>query len=443
MGGSYLPYLYPLDNFRSTFETFFIIGFWCFLLAYFLYAMKCWEAGHQIMALLMVTFPLLSNFLATSKIPDSTTNILFYLFIQFCFYAILSAILLYLSNRVRAGVGKYILKKTWRSDRYFFPNVSYAVIGIILISFFIISIGSVAHLSDNGNAITHSLQIGNTQSTIIPPSTVTAAPEVSSTPPQAFRFTPIPTTQNLNFKQSPKTTSFSYLINGNRESISFTTYGGLADYFSKKSHSYYSDPDKEVIQPLLENDYQNDNLQPLIDAIRKKSNNPNDQAKIAISVVQHIPYNWNKFYGTSMDWYYPYETLHHNKGVCADKSLLLVYLLNKLGFDTVLFEFSNHMTVGVKSSPDYDFYDTGYAFIETTRPTIITYIPDTYYGGFTISPNPHIIHLNGGEQVLDVSTEYRDAIKMKQLEARGQVLDQSHYAEWLRISNYYDTQYDT
>jgi uncharacterized protein involved in exopolysaccharide biosynthesis len=51
--------------------------------------------------------------------------------------------------------------------------------------------------------------------------------------------------------------------------------------------------------------------------------------------------------------------------------------------------------------------------------------------------------LNGGEQVLDVSTEYRDAIKMKQLEARGQVLDQSHYAEWLRISNYYDTQYDT
>jgi hypothetical protein len=217
----------------------------------------------------------------------------------------------------------------------------------------------------------------------------------------------------------------------------------LADYFSKKSHSYYSDADREVILPLLENDYQNDHLQPLIDQIKKKSNRPDDQAKIAVSIVQHIPYDWNKFYGISMDWYYPYETLHSNKGVCADKSLLLAYLLNKLGYDTVLFEFSNHMAVGVKSSPNYDFYDTGYAFIETTRPTIITYIPDTYYGGFTISSNPHIIHLNGGKQVLDVSTEYRDAMEMKQLEAMGLVLDQSHYAEWLRLSNYYDTQYDT
>jgi hypothetical protein len=439
----FVPSLYLESAYHPIFQSIFQMGIVCFFFAYFLYAVKCWGAQHQIMALLMITFPLLAYFLATSKIPDSTTNILFYLFVQFCFYAILSAILLYMSNRVRAGISKYILKKSWRPDRYFYPHVSYAVIGMILVSFFVVGIGSVALLSDNANAITQSFQKINAQSTIIPSSIATAAPTLSSTPSQTYSSTPIPTTPNLNFKQSPKTTSFSYLINGNRESISFTTYGGLADYFSEKSHSYYSDADKEVILPLLENDYQNDNLQPLIDAIRKKANSPDDQAKIAISLVQHIPYNWNKFYGTSMDWYYPYETLHNNKGVCADKSLLLAYLLNKLGYDTVLFEFSNHMAVGVKSSPNYDFYDTGYAFIETTRPTLITYIPDTYYGGFTISSNPHIIHLNGGEQVLDVSTEYRDATEMKQLEAMGDVLDQSHYAEWLRISNYYDTQYDT
>jgi hypothetical protein len=198
-----------------------------------------------------------------------------------------------------------------------------------------------------------------------------------------------------------------------------------------------------VILPLLENDYQNDNIRPLIELIRKSSTNPDDQAKIAISLVQHIPYNWNKFYGASMDWFYPYETLYNDKGVCADKSLLLAYLLNELGYDTVLFEFSGHMAVGVKCVSNYGFYDTGYAFIETTRPTIITYIPDTYVSGFKVTSNPHIIHLNGGKKALDVSTEYRDAIKMKQLQAMGETLDQSHYTEWLTISNNYDLQYNT
>jgi len=135
--------------------------------------------------------------------------------------------------------------------------------------------------------------------------------------------------------------------------------------------------------------------------------------------------------------------LYNNKVVCADKSLLLAYLLNEFGYETVLFEFSNHMAVGIKSSPSYDFYDTGYAFIETTRPTIITYIPDTYLSGFRVTSNPHIIHLKGGNKSLDVSTEYQDATRMKQLEAMGTVLDQSHYAEWLRISNNYDLQFDT
>jgi hypothetical protein len=202
--------------------------------------------------------------------------------------------------------------------------------------------------------------------------------------------------------------------------------------------------EKEVVMELLENNYQDEYFQSLIDTIRKDSMNPNEQAKIAISLVQHVPYDWNRYYSTSKsDWYYPYETLHANKGVCSDKSLLLAYLLNKLGFDTVLFEFSDHMAVGIKSSSSYDFYDSGYAFIETTRPTIITYVPETYLSGFKVTPNPHIIHLYGGKKVLDLSTEFQDANRMKQLDAMGQVLDQSHYAEWLRISNKYDLQYDT
>ena len=99
------------------------------------------------------------------------------------------------------------------------------------------------------------------------------------------------------------------------------------------------------------------------------------------------------------------------------------------------------MAVGVKASSKYSFYDTGYAYIETTRPTIITYEPDTSSGGFSIAQNPRIIHLTGGRRVLDVTTEYGDARRMKQLEAMGGNLNQSYRAELSKISDKYDLNY--
>ena len=63
------------------------------------------------------------------------------------------------------------------------------------------------------------------------------------------------------------------------------------------------------------------------------------------------------------------------KGTAADKSLLLVYLLKELEYETIVFDYSSSMAVGVKCSPDYDYFNTGYAFIDVTRPTIITYVP--------------------------------------------------------------------
>jgi hypothetical protein len=198
-----------------------------------------------------------------------------------------------------------------------------------------------------------------------------------------------------------------------------------------------------VIAELLDNEDQNENMRPFIDMIRKRSTTSDDQAKIAINLVQRIPYNGNRYNRNATDWYYPYETVHNNIGSAADKSVLLAYILNELGYETVVFEFSSPMAVGVKSSSQYAFYDTGYAFIETTRPTIITYVPDTNYGGFRVSSNPHIIHLSGGRRVLDVSAEYGDAMRMKQLEEMGGSLNQSYRAELAKISDKYDLDYAT
>jgi hypothetical protein len=408
----------------------------------------------------MVAIPLTVYTLAATVIPESGTNIFVYLAILFCISSIVAVILLYGSNAVKKVLRKYVFKNAWRSDRYFHPELLYSFIGVIVVSALLIHCSGASVFTENAGTIFQSFQntsddllpgsgagISATTSQIMPTSTprpklITLQNSVSVSQTQRPTTIP-PTTERSDFKKSPKTISYSYVVSGDRDSIRFTTYGGLSDYFSKESHSYYSNADKEVIFELLENDYQDEYLQSLLDTIRKKSSDTNEQAKITISLVQHIPYNWNKYYGTSSDWYYPYETLYNNKGVCADKSLLLAYLLNELGYDTVLFEFSNHMAVGVKCSSTYDFYDTGYAFVETTRPIIVTYIPDTYYGGFTITSDPHIIHLNGGKKSLDVSSEYNDAIKMKQLESMGTVLDQYHYAEWLQITNKYDLRYET
>jgi hypothetical protein len=443
----FLPTYYTLINHQELFHTVFEVGVFCFVFAYFLYALKCWEATSQICAVLMITIPLFAYIMSTSKISDSTINSLFYFGILFCIIAIMSAILLYISDKIKMGIEGYIFKTSRRSYQYFNPRLSYSVIGVLVVSLLVVNFAGFALFSDNTATITQSLSNFNTP-TSTNLNTNTPMPSTTEQNSQIIlrsqNPTPIPTvTPKLDYKQSPKTVSYYYNIDSNRKSMGFTTYGGLSDYFSKESHSYYNDADKEVIMELLENSYQDEYLQPFIDSIRKSSTNPDDQAKIAVSLVQHIPYNWNKYYNPSMDWYYPYETLYNNRGVCADKSLLLAYLLNKLGYDTVVFEFSNHMAVGVKSSSNYGFYNTGYAFIETTRPSIITYVPDTYLSGFKVTSNPHIIHLNGGKKVLDLSNEYRDAVRMKQLEAMGTVLDQTNYAEWLRISNNYDLQYDT
>ena len=277
---------------------------------------------------------------------------------------------------------------------------------------------------------------------ISPPSITSEVPDLSSPSFTTQSPTPLPTTlSDADYRQSPKTTSFSYVIDGNRRFMNFTTFGGLSDFFSSKSHSYHYDPDNGVIMDLLENEVQNENMRLFIDMIRKRSITSDDQAKIAISLVQRIPYNGNRYTRTATEWYYPYETVHNDKGSAADKSVLLAYILNELGFETVLFEFPSHMAVGVKASSKYSFYDTGYAYIETTRPTIITYEPDSGYGSFSISQNPRIIHLTGGRRVLDVTTEYGDARRMKQLEAMGGNLNQSYRAELSKISDKYDLNY--
>lgn len=340
--------------------------------------------------------------------------------------------------------GGQLHKSYWRTPRRQRRKRKKVPIGIIIV--LILLIAGVWFILANQSALIQDLMPSDNQvSQSISPdaSSITSPTSVPTTIRTIKTTPPITVKESDTLKTAPKSNSFIYTFNNARGTIQFTSYGGLAEYFGKESHTYYQDPEKEVIMELLMNEKQDDSISPLIQQIKMVSSSPDNQAKIAISLVQHIPYNWGKFYGTSMDWYYPYETLYHNKGVCADKSILLVYLLNKLGYDAVLFDFPGHMAVGIKSDSRYSFQSSGYAFIETTRPTIVTYIPEDYFGGFTITSNFQMIHLNGGTRSLDVSQEYQDGGELKRIEAMGTVLDQYNYNRWLAISNQYDLQYDT
>jgi hypothetical protein len=215
-----------------------------------------------------------------------------------------------------------------------------------------------------------------------------------------------------------------------------------------------------IITPLLVNNTQDKYFNDFIGRFTSYTPNKKDRAAIIISFVQHIPYDQVKSSKISSNItagiYYPYETIYLDKGVCSDKSILMAYLLDKLGYDVVLFAWDQpqpgHMAVGIKCDRPYDFAGSGYAFIESTSPSIPTYVPGESVGGFTITPDPAIIHvpsLTGSYSTgkLDLSQEYQDSQEYTALEKRGgatgHALNRPDYNRWVALTEKYDLQYKT
>lgn len=164
---------------------------------------------------------------------------------------------------------------------------------------------------------------------------------------------------------------------------------------------------------LLGRSDQKEAIQPLLNWIRKKAKKPDDRARIAVSLVQKIPYDeeWYEHGDTSNRGHstrYPYETLYENKGICGHKSFLMVLLLKELGFGTatmIFYEPELHQVAGIKCSSQYDFQDTGYCFIGPNYRRMIT--SAGYYEGQ--SPDDVIILYDG--RTFNAKKDYADGIK--------------------------------
>ena len=452
-----IPLIYPQNNIVSSFKGIFEIGIICFILAYFLYAVKCWGATRQICAVLMVTIPCLAYVLATSTISGSTTDIFFYLVIQFCFYAIISIILLYLSDKVETGIESYVLKKSRRSHHYFLPKLSYFIIGLLIVSLTLINIGSVSLFSDNSNTISQSIS-GSAKNSVSDSSIST---NYISPQPVVILPTNRPTLSSLqtvatSVQETGLTArSFAYVLRGKSGTVNVNLYTSVYSEISSRLSPaacvrYNSDSspcnDGEIRQYYLkyiDDSTQKKYLYSLVQSIKSRSSNKDDQARIAISLVQQIPYDYSRLYSSSFKMRSPYEVLYDNKGVCSEKTLLLAYLLKELGYGVVLFEFpsQSHMAIGIKSSNQYDFRDSGYAFVETAAPSIPTDSQGDYVGVGKLTSTPKIYTVSDGISFDSISEEYRDSQSFNQIEAMsknsGGVLDQNYYNIWLAVVQKY------
>jgi hypothetical protein len=124
-------------------------------------------------------------------------------------------------------------------------------------------------------------------------------------------------------------------------------------------------------------------------AIRNLHNLNSDEYLELIAVfVQSIPYKSQNLSSPK----YPIETYGDREGDCDDKSLLLAGLLAHEGYKVALLYFGpeQHMAVGV-ACPEKGYRDTGYAFIETTRVSLVGTGPDSLAGDITIASDPLVI----------------------------------------------------
>jgi hypothetical protein len=252
-----------------------------------------------------------------------------------------------------------------------------------------------------------------------------------------------------NLLVKPKKVFYKYTLRGVSSEIAFSVYEGMYNYLVSMEDSTVSyvtqEPSDEEISRTLNLRYINENiemheLRNLVGAIEQITPNEDDQARIAISLVQNIPYGQAST--DNYDWAYPYEILYLNKGVCSEKSRLLVCLLRELGYGCSILEFTsqNHAAVGIACPSQYAYY-SGYAFVESTSPTIITYLYGDYVEAGKLPSTPsYAIVVQDGKSMNSISEEYQDAQTYLSLINMGPVLDEVHYTLWQDLVNKYGIQ---
>jgi tetratricopeptide (TPR) repeat protein len=265
----------------------------------------------------------------------------------------------------------------------------------------------------------------------------TPAP-VYSTEPSLSQDSGVIPKHYMAMKTGAVLTSFPYVLRGEHGMLNLTLYNGVSREIAKEDPYSYTG-EKDRYRKFIYLPVQDPFLVPLVDAIREKTDDPDDQVRIAVSVVQQIPYDQEMLDTGRLEIRYPYQTLLDNKGVCCEKSVLLAYILHKLGYGVALLDFDaeKHTAVGIRSTPEYAYKNTGYAFIETTTPLIITDGNGEYPAFGRIRSLPEVLPAGEGKSFGTVSEEWHDAREWDRLNSLGPVLGRSDYSAWQALCRKY------
>jgi len=235
------------------------------------------------------------------------------------------------------------------------------------------------------------------------------------------------------YHTDPKEINLRYTLNKEEGEIKFIVFGGLVDYLSELPRSI----DSNVIEnpsradfkfKKIDEEIQRTFLMPLVLEIKSLTDEKEEQMKIAVSVVQNIEWGYSNrkviFGGSSLAYSrYPYEILYDSQGICGEKSELLLFLLRELGYETVLFYNlkENHESVGVKCPLEYSWNNSGYCFIETSGPAVISDTSISYVNGLRLESQPQIFKISDGLSLGENLQEYKDAKTL--IKIRGKVAE--------------------
>ena len=233
------------------------------------------------------------------------------------------------------------------------------------------------------------------------------------------------------YQTNPKNITLKYTLRGQKEEIDFVVYNGLVDYLSGLPNNiFYSGDNKPSRGDFklrnLNDEWQRELLLPLVTEIQNLEMSDTDKMRIAVSLVQNIPYGESEKIGDLADKTftysrYPYEVLYDEKGICGEKSELLAFLLREMGYGVAFFyhQEENHESIGIKCPKIFSLDNTGYCFVETTGPSIITDNKILYVDSGKLESEPEVIFISEGDSLGWNLYEYDDAKELIKLKNNG------------------------
>lgn len=255
---------------------------------------------------------------------------------------------------------------------------------------------------------------------------------------------------NSSYFHNSSNLNLSYIFEGELRIINFTLYKGIIDYLAPLPRSIVYEEGvipqrKDFKLKKIDDPLQKEALMPLVVAIQNLApGSKEDQARIAISLVQMIKYGEPEFVSVLDGRFsvraarYPYQVIYEELGSCEGKSELLTFLLREIGYGVSMFYYGpeNHEVAAIKCPVKYSLNGTGYCFIETTIPSPLSYSEGRYLGlvgsGILLS-SPEFVFISEGISLGEKMKEYDDAKDLNRIVNKVDATGKVNYFEKKRL----------